>query len=178
MDQKQQFAKERWFFRQCFITFLIIRSLHVSLALGSFAFELYDLGHAIWMWFHKLLTIVCRNFGPFLLTELVSLSCLYEAPWLFVGERSFSLCSTGPFWLPTSAQTVSLSFRRIDLHILDQIRLISGTQNPSPWAVWWLDIGHGWCLYLRITVVTDELSVNLLEASKDMISSSGLSKVF
>ena len=44
---------------------------YISLVFGTIAFKLYDLGQTFWISFHKLLTIVGRNFGPFLPTELV-----------------------------------------------------------------------------------------------------------
>ena len=42
---------------------------YISSVFGSIAFKLYDLGQIFWASFHKLLTIVCCNCGPFLLTE-------------------------------------------------------------------------------------------------------------
>lgn len=51
-----------------------------SSTFGSIAFELYDWGQVFQMCFHKLLAIVCRNVGLFLLTELVYFNHLSEAP--------------------------------------------------------------------------------------------------
>lgn len=85
------------FFQKMFYSFLESQKFtYISAAFGSLAFELCDLAQAFWMCFHKLLAIVCRSFGLFLLTELVSLSCVQEAPLLFLGKRTFS-----PWWFRT-----------------------------------------------------------------------------
>ena len=86
---------ERSFFRQ-FITFFKVRT-YILLVFYSITFKLYDFGQLFWVSFHKLLTIVCWNFGPFLMTELVQLSQVCRLPFsqpyscLFSSAHKFSI---------------------------------------------------------------------------------------
>lgn len=51
-----------------YITFFEVKSQNSSLVFSSIAF---DLDQTFWLTFHKFLTVLCWNSGPFLLTELV-----------------------------------------------------------------------------------------------------------
>lgn len=48
----------------------------MSLVFVSITFEIYDLGQKFQVFFLKLLSVVYRNPGPFILTELSQVCCL------------------------------------------------------------------------------------------------------
>lgn len=59
------------------------------ISIGTIVIKLYDLGQMYLLSFHKLLKLVGRNFGPFLLTELVFLKRVYMLPG---SHMHFQLC--------------------------------------------------------------------------------------
>lgn len=150
-----------FFFQKMFYFFLESQKCaYISVAFGSFAFEPCDLAQAFCMCFHKLLAIVCRSFGLFLLTELVSLSCVQEAPLLFLGRRTFS-----PQWFRTllSASILTKTFAFVLIVICTfQTKAHSSLGHRSHLLEWCDGWTFLWCLFIWVIVGTNEEMMSII----------------